>query len=312
VPSPKNSRPEQNFCATQEELRVQQEELAQKNRSLEAQGRQLELGRSEAEARARELAQANRYKSQFLANMSHELRTPLNSILILARHLAENAAGHLDSDEVESAGVIHESGSQLLSLINDILDLSKIEAGKVEMLIEDFPVSEMLLYLRRLFEPLAAKKSIAFAIDAEAAATLMIHSDRRLLTQVLTNLLSNAVKFTDQRFGLSQRAPRIRDCVSTSSTAASASRPTRSDASSTPSSSSTRKPRASTAAPAWAWRSAASSSDCWAAEIESTARPAAAAAFRCTCRRSSATAAPTASAAVAARTAATVAGRGTR
>ncbi len=186
------------LLATQEELRVQREELEQKNRSLEAQGRQLELGRSEAEARARELAQANSYKSQFLANMSHELRTPLNSILILARHLAENAAGHLDSDEVESAGVIHESGSQLLSLINDILDLSKIEAGKIETLLEDFPVSEMLLYLHRLFEPLAAKKSIALSIDADAAATLMIHSDRRLLTQVLTNLLSNAIKFTDR------------------------------------------------------------------------------------------------------------------
>ncbi len=182
----------------QEELRVQQEELAEKNRSLEAQGRQLELGRSEAETRARELAQANRYKSQFLANMSHELRTPLNSILILARHLAENATGHLDDDEVESAGVIHESGSQLLSLINDILDLSKIEAGKVEMLIEDFPVSEILLYLRRLFEPLAAKKSITFTIEVETAAAPIIHSDRRLLTQILTNLLSNAVKFTDQ------------------------------------------------------------------------------------------------------------------
>ncbi len=183
---------------TQEELRVQQEELAEKNRSLETQRRQLELGRSEAETRARELAQANRYKSQFLANMSHELRTPLNSILILARHLAENSTGHLDDDEVESASVIHESGSQLLSLINDILDLSRIEAGKVEMLIEDFPVSEILLYLRRLFEPLAAKKSIAFAIEVEAAAAPVIHSDRRLLTQVLTNLLSNAIKFTDQ------------------------------------------------------------------------------------------------------------------
>ncbi|MCQ1551329.1 MAG: response regulator [Candidatus Accumulibacter phosphatis] len=183
---------------TQEELRVRQEELAEKNRRLEAQGRQLELGRSEAETRARELAQANRYKSQFLANMSHELRTPLNSILILAKHLAENATGHLDDDEVESASVIHESGSQLLSLINDILDLSRIEAGKVEMLIRDFPVSEILLYLRRLFEPLAAKKSIAFSIEVEATAVPMIHSDRRLLTQILTNLLSNAIKFTDR------------------------------------------------------------------------------------------------------------------
>ena len=185
------------FRANQEELRAQQEELAHQNQTLEAQGRQLESSRQEAEARARELAQSNRYKSQFLANMSHELRTPLNSILILARHLAENSGGHLDSDEVESASVIHESGSQLLSLINDILDLSKIEAGKLEMLNEDFPVADMLDYLRRLFEPLAAKKSIGLAIDTGTSDLGTMRSDRRHLTQVLTNLLSNAVKFTD-------------------------------------------------------------------------------------------------------------------
>jgi CheY-like chemotaxis protein len=188
-----------------EELKVQntallasQDELARQNSRLEAQGSALDLGRREAEARTRELSEANRYKSQFLANMSHELRTPLNSILILARHLADNRSGHLDDDEIDSASIIHESGEQLLSLINGILDLSKIEAGKVEVLVEHFAVADLLRYLRRLFEPLAAKKSIDFAIDADAAAGLMIASDRRLLLQILTNLLSNAVKFTEQ------------------------------------------------------------------------------------------------------------------
>lgn len=188
----------EEFRVNQEEMRAQQEELAHQNQALEVQGRQLESSRQEAEMRARELAQANRYKSQFLANMSHELRTPLNSILILARHLAENGGGHLDSDEVESAAVIHESGSQLLALINDILDLSKIEAGKLEMLVEDFPLADMLAYLRRIFAPLAEKKSIDLAIDGDAGDPGMIRSDRRHLTQVLTNLLSNAIKFTDQ------------------------------------------------------------------------------------------------------------------
>ena len=207
----------QEFRANQEELRAQQEELAQQNQILEAQGRQLEASRQEAEARAGELAQANRYKSQFLANMSHELRTPLNSILILARHLAENAGAHLDRDEVESASVIHESGSQLLSLINDILDLSRIEAGKLEMLFEDFPLSEMLAYLRRLFEPLAEKKAIGLRIDADA--TGMIHSDRRHLTQVLTNLLANAIKFTDHgSVSLSVRVEEERLCFAVTDT----------------------------------------------------------------------------------------------
>ena len=187
----------EEFRANQEELRAQQEELAHKNLALEAQGRQLEFSRQDAEGRARELAQSNQYKSQFLANMSHELRTPLNSILILAKHLASNTEGHLDKEEIESASVIHESGEQLLSLINDILDLSKIEAGKLEMQAEDFAVADMQSYLRRLFEPLAAKKSIGFVIDDGNIDAGTLRSDRRHLTQVLTNLLSNAIKFTE-------------------------------------------------------------------------------------------------------------------
>jgi PAS domain S-box-containing protein len=183
--------------ANQEELRAQQEEMAHKNQALEITGRDLNAARQEAEARALELQQASQYKSEFLANMSHELRTPLNSILILAKSLADNDESNLTPDQAESAAVIHESGSHLLTLINDILDLSKIEAGRLEIMPEDFALDDVLAYLRRVFAPLAEKKSIAFAIEVDASSPETIHGDRQRITQVLTNLLSNAVKFTE-------------------------------------------------------------------------------------------------------------------
>ncbi|WP_255211103.1 PAS domain-containing sensor histidine kinase, partial [Methylogaea oryzae] len=183
--------------ANQEELRAQQEEMAHKNQALELQGQQLEQARQEAEGKAAELERANRYKSEFLANMSHELRTPLNSVLILAKDLAENAAGNLSTEQVESASVIHESGNQLLTLINDILDLSKIEAGRLEVQSEDFLLADVFAYLRRVFTPLAEKKAIAFEIDAAPSLPGNIRGDQQRLIQVLTNLLSNAVKFTE-------------------------------------------------------------------------------------------------------------------
>lgn len=187
----------EEFRANQEELRAQQEEMQHKNQLLEAQRRELEQARQEAEAKARELGLANQYKSDFLANMSHELRTPLNSILILAKNLSENQEGNLTDDQVESAAVINESGAHLLTLINDILDLSKIEAGRFELFNEDFPIAEVMAYLRRTFMPLAEKKHIGFEIAVEAGMPEAIHGDRQRITQVLTNLLSNAVKFTD-------------------------------------------------------------------------------------------------------------------
>lgn len=183
--------------ANQEELRAQQEEMAHKNQALEVTGRQLEAARLEAESKARELQQASQYKSEFLANMSHELRTPLNSILILAKSLADNAEANLTPDQAESAAVIHESGSHLLTLINDILDLSKIEAGRLEIMPENFALDDVLAYLRRVFSPLAEKKSIGFAIEVDASAPEILNADRQRVTQVLTNLLSNAVKFTE-------------------------------------------------------------------------------------------------------------------
>jgi PAS domain S-box-containing protein len=183
--------------ANQEELRAQQEEMAHKNQALEVTGRDLNAARQEAEARALELQQASQYKSEFLANMSHELRTPLNSILILAKSLADNDESNLTPDQAESAAVIHESGSHLLTLINDILDLSKIEAGRLEIMPEDFALDDVLAYLRRVFAPLAEKKGIAFAIEVDTSSPETIHGDRQRITQILTNLLSNAIKFTE-------------------------------------------------------------------------------------------------------------------
>ena len=187
----------EEFRANQEELRSQQEEMQHKNQLLEAQRRELEQARQEAEAKARELELANQYKSDFLANMSHELRTPLNSILILAKNLSENDEGNLTDEQIESATVINESGTHLLTLINDILDLSKIEAGRFELFNEDFPIAEVMAYLRRTFTPVTEKKHIGFEPEIDPATPEIISGDRQRTTQVLTNLLSNAVKFTD-------------------------------------------------------------------------------------------------------------------
>jgi len=181
----------------QEEMLAQQEEMQHKNLMLETQSTQLELVLEEAKNKAKDLTRANQYKSEFLANMSHELRTPLNSVLILSRNLAENEESNLSPDQIESAQVISESGTQLLTLINDILDLSKIEAGKLELVKESFRLEDFLMYLRRLFSPQAEKKHLAFVFEVDSAVPEMIRSDQQRLTQVLSNLLSNAIKFTD-------------------------------------------------------------------------------------------------------------------
>jgi signal transduction histidine kinase/CheY-like chemotaxis protein/HAMP domain-containing protein len=183
--------------ANQEELRSQQEEMQHKNQMLETQSTQLKDVAQDAQTKARELEQANQYKSEFLANMSHELRTPLNSVLILSKNLAENEDNNLTPEQVESASVISESGTQLLTLINDILDLSKIEAGKLVLINETFPLDDLLAYLRRIFSPQAEKKQLAFTIQVDPALAENITTDRQRLTQVLSNLLSNAIKFTD-------------------------------------------------------------------------------------------------------------------
>jgi signal transduction histidine kinase/DNA-binding response OmpR family regulator len=183
--------------SSQEELRAQQEEMVQKNLLLEVQSRQLQEAIEVAKTKADQLQQSNQYKSEFLANMSHELRTPLNSILILSKNLAENDEHNLSADQVESASVIGESGAQLLTLINDILDLSKIEAGKLELIKDTFSVHELTTYIQRVFLPQSTKKQLAFTIELAPELPETIYTDKQRLTQVLSNLLTNAIKFTD-------------------------------------------------------------------------------------------------------------------
>ncbi|WP_144098210.1 response regulator [Croceicoccus sediminis] len=190
---------------SQARLELQQVELEQTNSQLEEQAQTLEGQRDELkraaaslELKARELQQASQYKSDFLANMSHELRTPLNSLLILSKLLGDNADGNLTAEQIKFARTIESSGNDLLTLINDILDLSKIEAGHVE--IEAAPVSTERLAsdLRKVFEPLAQQRGLELCMTVQTDAPLSIETDRQRLEQVLKNLLSNAIKFTEQ------------------------------------------------------------------------------------------------------------------
>lgn len=183
--------------SSQEELRAQQEETLLKNQLLESQSKQLKEVINDANTKAEELLRTNQYKSEFLANMSHELRTPLNSILILANSLTENEQQNLSVDQIESAKVISESGTQLLTLINDILDLSKIEAGKLELNKEFFPIHDLITYLQRVFMPQSEHKNLSFVIEADSNLPERIYTDRQRLTQIISNLLTNAIKFTD-------------------------------------------------------------------------------------------------------------------
>ena len=194
----------QRLAASEEELRVQAEELQTSNDVLRRSSQEmteqkdlLETLNRQMEARASELVKANQYKSQFLANMSHELRTPLNSLLILSQDLAENRTGNLDADQVEAASIIHSSGSNLLRLINDILDLSKVEAGKMEVAIEPVNIAAAAQRLERNFRRLAQEKKLRLAVLA-AEAPQTVYTDPGKLDQILTNLVGNALKFTMQ------------------------------------------------------------------------------------------------------------------
>ena len=189
--------------SSQVRLEQQQAELEQTNSQLEEQTRALEehadrLAQGEAQLRARtdELQRANDYKSEFLANMSHELRTPLNSSLILARLLADNKSGNLTDEQVRFAQTIHASGNDLLALINDILDLSKIEAGKMEINQESVPVERLLDSLREGFAEVARGKGLEFEVSMGAEVPRRIYTDSQRVLQILRNLLSNAIKFT--------------------------------------------------------------------------------------------------------------------
>ncbi|GLZ14559.1 histidine kinase [Actinomadura sp. NBRC 104425] len=170
--------------------------LAQQNRAIEIQNYQIEQARRTLEERAEQLAISSRYKSEFLANMSHELRTPLNSLLVLAKLLTENAEGNLTEKQVEFARTIHDSGTDLLELINDILDLAKVEAGKMGVHPQEIGVSALVDYVEAAFRPLSQDKGLRFDVEVAPDVPATLYTDEQRLQQVLRNLLSNAVKFT--------------------------------------------------------------------------------------------------------------------
>jgi len=210
-----NDRLEQQAATlrqSEELLRQQQEALQKSNEELEDKARLLELQKQEVEAKNREVSMAktaleekaeqlsltSRYKSQFLANMSHELRTPLNSLLILSKLLAENPDGNLTDKQKEFAKTIHAAGSDLLALINDILDLSKIESGTVSLEITNVGFKDLVNHMERTFRQIAEERKLDFHIDLDPALPATIRTDSKRLQQVLRNLLSNAFKFTEQ------------------------------------------------------------------------------------------------------------------
>lgn len=196
---------EEYLQTQQEELRVINEELEEKTRYLEKQKDQMEKqnkdllsARTDIERKAKELEISNKYKSEFLANMSHELRTPLNSLLILAQTLMENREKNLSAQQIKSAEIIFHSGNDLLNLINDILDLSKIESGKMNISLNSVPLTSITASLRNYFEQPAREKGLAFHVQIDEGLPESIITDEQRLNQVLRNLLSNALKFTEK------------------------------------------------------------------------------------------------------------------
>ncbi|HEV2482040.1 MAG TPA: response regulator [Puia sp.] len=190
---------------SEEELKVQQEELMQTNQELEERSRTLEeknqlvlIRNLEIQKKAEELATTTKYKSEFMANMSHELRTPLNSILLLSRLLAENSGRNLTDEQTEYAKVIQNSGQGLLQLIDEMLDLSRIESGKLQLEHSIVPVNDLLNDMRMLFAPIAKDKGLDLHIVVDEGTPAQLETDRMRLEQILKNLLSNAFKFTQR------------------------------------------------------------------------------------------------------------------
>ena len=194
---------EEELQQQQEELRVTNEELIEKTKSLEEQKADiseknlaLENARNDLERKAEDLAIASKYKSEFLANMSHELRTPLNSLLILSDNLAQNKNNNLTSDQVESAEIIYKSGSDLLNMINDILDLSKIESGKMTVNVEPVSIKELSDTIFHYFKHVTQQKGLDLEIIIDEKLPQKIDTDRQKVEQIIKNFMSNAIKFT--------------------------------------------------------------------------------------------------------------------
>ncbi|WP_170111272.1 response regulator [Mangrovibacterium marinum] len=194
---------EKKLQVQQEELRVTNEELEERSRQLEIQKEDISTKNTELteahqalEIKAKELHLASQYKSEFLANMSHELRTPLNSLLILSNMLATNKKGNLTGDQVQSAKIIHKSGTDLLQLINEVLDLSKIEAGKMTVVFAPVSATDLKDEILMSFNAMAAEKQLAFEVQVDPSFPARLKTDRYRLMQIVKNLLSNAFKFT--------------------------------------------------------------------------------------------------------------------
>jgi signal transduction histidine kinase/DNA-binding response OmpR family regulator len=187
---------QEELHATNEELQEKAQLLENEKKQVEAKNLEIEMARRAVEEKAEQLALTSKYKSEFLANMSHELRTPLNSLLILSKLLADNPQGNLNEKQTEFARTIHSAGSDLLSLINDILDLSKIESGTVSIEVGEMPMSSLKQHMERTFRQLAADKGLDFVVDFDEKLPSAIRTDEKRLQQIVLNLLSNAFKFT--------------------------------------------------------------------------------------------------------------------
>src|SRR3954468_11528846 len=175
---------------TNEELEEKAQLLEEQNRRIEIKNREIELARAALEEKAEQLSVSSRYKSEFLANMSHELRTPLNSLLILAKLLSENSDANLTEKQIEFANTIYQAGSDLLDLINDILDLSKVEAGKMDVNIAEVKLGDVREYVERTFEPLAHEKGLKLEVEVHGAnIPPVVETDEQRLQQILKNLL---------------------------------------------------------------------------------------------------------------------------
>jgi CheY-like chemotaxis protein/putative methionine-R-sulfoxide reductase with GAF domain len=183
---------------TNEQLELKAQQLAEQNAEVERKNQEIEHARRELEEKATELALTSKYKSEFLANMSHELRTPLNSILILGQQLAENADGNLTPRQVEFSKTIHGAGTDLLNLISDILDLSKIESGTVSVDVEEIFFTNLMQTVSRPFQHEAESRNLSFDLELDPHLGRSIFTDQKRLQQILKNLLSNAFKFTEQ------------------------------------------------------------------------------------------------------------------
>jgi len=186
----------QNLKQQQEELQMTNEELEEQTQSLEAKNNEVEASKNDIELKTKQLEISSKYKSEFLANMSHELRTPLNSLLILSKDLSENRNKNLDTVQVESAEIIYKSGCDLLLLINEVLDLSKIEAGKMSINIESVSLKNFTNELFREFKHHAEEKGLKLNAKLENELPEFIRTDPQRLNQIMKNLLSNAIKFT--------------------------------------------------------------------------------------------------------------------